>query len=131
MQFVNLQVLLLQFFFGGFWSHQLKGRYACLWVQLRQLLLVALADYPFCLFLPFGSCMLEHFMHYCQVVRAVFFPLGLALKEELHIHHSLHFSDWPLFISGPPLGDLKYLHLTAIFLNHQSMISMGNEGTNE
>ena len=73
----------------------------CLWVHMRQLLLVASANYLFWLFLPFGCCMLEHFMHYCQAVRAVFFPSGLALKEELHIHRPLHFSgvalahQWP------------------------------------
>ena len=75
--------------------------------------------------------MLEHFMHYCQAMRAVFFPLGLALKEELHIHYSLHFSDWPLLISGPLLSSLELLPLGAVFLNHQSMITIGNEGTNE
>ena len=70
-------------------------------------------------------------MHYCQAMRTVFFPSGLALKEELHIHHSLNFLDWPLLISGLLLSNLELLPLAAIFLKHQSMISIGNEGTNE
>ena len=109
----------------------MNGGYTHLWVQLRQILLAASVDDPFCLFLPFGCCMLKHLVHYCHVMRAVFFPLGLALKEELYIHYSLHFSDQPLLISGPPLSDLELLPLASILFYHQSMITIGNKGTNE
>ena len=124
MKVVNLQVYLLQIIFGSFWTHQLNGRYAHLQVQQRQLLPVALVDYSFCLLL------LEHFEHYHQVMRAVFFPLGLALKEELHIHYLLHFSEQPLLISSLLLSNLELLPLAVVFLNHQSMITTGNEGMN-
>ena len=75
--------------------------------------------------------MLEHLVHYCHTVRAVLCPSGLALQEELYIHYLLHFSDWPPLISSLLLSNLELLPLASILCYHQSMITIGNEGTNE
>ena len=76
-QLIYFQVYLKQLFFGHFWPYQLNGRYACLWVQLRQVLPVASVDDLFHLLPPFDSCIPEHFIQYDQVMGAILCPLVL------------------------------------------------------